>query len=160
MDNTVVSYFTARQGRDVVANARKIVTQEWWPLALVKFELVVSDFVEQEAVAGDASAAQQRLASIRDLTSVATNDPAIEQLALSLVAAGALPSVARYDALHIATAAVNGVTYVVTWNYTHLANPEKLDLVDFVCRQAGFEPPRIVTPDQLVITSVGDNDVD
>jgi predicted nucleic acid-binding protein len=160
LDNTVVSYLTARAGRDVVANARKILTQEWWPQALMHFELVISDFVEQEAAAGDPTAASLRLASIADLTAVPTEASEIEHLAKELIAAGALPTVARYDALHIAAAAYSGIRYLVTWNYAHLANPQNLDLVEAVCRKAGFEPPRIVTPDQLFIGSEGVENVD
>jgi predicted nucleic acid-binding protein len=160
LDNTVISYLTARAGRDVVTNSRKIVTQEWWSQALVAFELVISDFVEQEAAGGDPDAASLRLASIADLTSVPTDDPVIEELAKALIAAGALPAVARYDALHVAAAASSGIQYLVTWNYAHLANPQNLDLVEAVCRQAGFEPPRIVTPDQLSIQNEGAENVD
>jgi predicted nucleic acid-binding protein len=160
LDNTVVSYLTARAGRDLVTNARKLVTQDWWPEALVQFELVISDFVEQEAAAGNPDAARLRLASIADLTSVPTDNIAIEDLAKALIAAGALPTVARYDALHIAAAAFSGIQYLVTWNYAHLANPQNLDLVETVCRNAGFEPPRIVTPDQLLIQGEGVENVD
>lgn len=139
-----------------MANGRKIITQEWWPKALVKFELVISDFVEQEASAGNPDAALVRLQSIANLASIATDDPAIEILARTLIEKDALPILAHFDALHIATAAVNGIKFLVTWNYAHLANPEKLDLVEAVCRDSGFEPPRIVTPDQLLITNEGD----
>lgn len=160
VDNTVISYLTAQPGRDVVTNGRKIVTQDWWPLALNKFELVISDFIEQEAAGGDPNAARLRLASIANLTKVPTDDPAIEALAQALISAGALPTVARYDALHIASAAFSGIEFLVTWNYAHLANPRNLGLVEAVCRQAGFEPARIVTPDQLSVEDEGVDDVD
>jgi predicted nucleic acid-binding protein len=164
LDNTVVSYLTGRLGRDAIANGRKILTQEWWPAALEKYELVISDFVEQEAGSGDVAAAALRLAAIADLMSVDTEDPAVEQLAQALISASAMPNKARYDALHVAAAAVNGIKYLVTWNYTHLANPELLDLVEATCKAAGFTPPRIVTPDQLMVNLdrhvEGDDDVE
>jgi hypothetical protein len=71
-----------------------------------------------------------------------------------------LPDIARYDALHIATAAVNGIKYLVIWNYAHLANPDKLDMVEAACRGLGYEPPRIVTPDQLLVSDKGTYDVE
>jgi hypothetical protein len=160
VDNTVISYLTARIGRDPVTNGRKIVTQNWWPKALIKYELVISDFIEQEASAGDPDAARLRLDSIANLTAIASDDLVIEELAQALITAGALPSVARYDALHVATAAFSGIEFLVTWNYAHLANSENLDLVEAVCRKSGFEPPRIVTPDQLSIENEGAENVD
>ncbi|MDI9335261.1 MAG: type II toxin-antitoxin system VapC family toxin [Cytophagales bacterium] len=159
LDNTVISYLTAKPSRDVVTNGRKIVTQEWWALAALKYELLISDFIEQEASGGDPDAARLRLESIAEIPKVPTDISNIENLAGKLISAGALPVVARYDALHIASAAVNGVEFLVTWNYAHLANPHNLGLVEKICRDAGFEPPRIVTPDQLSITE-GDEDVD
>ena len=38
----------------------------------------------------------------------------------------------------------------VTWNYKHLANASKLALVERVCRECGYEPPRIATPSELM----------
>ncbi len=60
-----------------------------------------------------------------------------------------------YDAFHIAIAAVNGVDYLLTWNYKHIANATLRSRIEQVCRDAGFEPPIICTPDELVGTDDG-----
>ena len=53
IDNSVISYLTAKVGRDAVVVARQIVTIEWWAKAFEHYELVVSDFVHEEARGGE-----------------------------------------------------------------------------------------------------------
>jgi len=38
----------------------------------------------------------------------------------------------------------------LTWNSAHIANAEGRPLVEAVCRAAGYEPPIICTPDELM----------
>ncbi len=160
LDNSVISYLTAKPGRDAVSMARQVVTIEWWAAALEQYELVVSDFVIEEARSGDVQAAQRRLDAIKDLASVDTDQPDVEILAKALTERKALPAAARFDALHIAAAACNGIPFLMTWNYKHLANPVQLDFVEQVCIDCGYRAPRIVTPDQFNLQSQGDNHVD
>ena len=160
IDTSVVSYLTAKPGRDAVVLARQIVTAEWWSVASLRYELVVSDFVLEEAAQGDPDAARRRLDAIEELISVDVDDPALEKLAKALTERRALPVSARFDALHIAAAACNGVEFLVTWNYKHLANPEQLEFVEQVCAESGYRAPRIVTPDQLAGAAQGDANVD
>ena len=39
---------------------------------------------------------------------------------------------------------------MATWNFKHIANPMLQSLIASVCRQGGFEPPVICTPEQLL----------
>jgi len=61
-----------------------------------------------------------------------------------------LPPKAAADALHIAIAPVNGMDYLLTWNCTHIANATLRASIENVCRENGFEPPVICTPDELL----------
>lgn len=54
------------------------------------------------------------------------------------------------DALHIAVAVVNGMDYLLTWNCTHLANATLRPRVEAACRDLGYEPPTICTPEELL----------
>ena len=53
-------------------------------------------------------------------------------------------------ALHISTAACHGVEYLLTWNSKHIANAEYRPRVERICRNAGYEPPVLCTPDELM----------
>ena len=64
---------------------------------------------------------------------------------------GTLPMVlAKADALHIAVATVHGMDYLLTWNCTHIANAIMRPKIESICRVAGYEPPVICTPPELV----------
>lgn len=71
-------------------------------------------------------------------------------LAAELVRAHGVPEKAKIDALHIAVASVHGMDYLVTWNCTHIANATMRGRIEAICREAGYEPPIICTPIELV----------
>ncbi|MGE3540498.1 MAG: hypothetical protein AB7N91_24040 [Candidatus Tectimicrobiota bacterium] len=77
---------------------------------------------------------------------------AVQQLAQALLSHVPLPVNAQVDALHIAVATVHGMEYLVTWNCTHIANATLRHRMEVVCRAAGYEPPTICTPQELLET--------
>jgi hypothetical protein len=105
--------------------------------------------VIDECSGGDPTAANERLTVISDLELLDTSD-AVDDLADELIVQGAVPASQPRDAFHIAIAAVNGVQYLVTWNFKHIANPTLQNQIASVCRERGFEPPVICTPEQLL----------
>ena len=106
----MVSYLTARPNRDVVIAGHQQITHEWWDTRRESDELCVSQLVRKEAGAGDFQAAQERLEVLKTMTLLATSVEALD-LAKELIQAGALPSKAADDALHIAVAAMNGMIH-------------------------------------------------
>ncbi len=75
-------------------------------------------------------------------------------------AENAVPPTEPRDALHIAVAAVHGIQYLVTWNFRHIANASLRGRIESVCRDAGFEPPIICTPEELVGDDADADDTD
>ena len=73
----------------------------------------------------------------------------VGELAEALLRGVPLPEKAAADALHIATAAVHGMLYLLTWNCKHIANVTLRPQIEAVCRAAGFAPPLICTPEEL-----------
>ncbi len=63
---------------------------------------------------------------------------------------GAINKKAIEDALHIAIAAVNGMDYLITWNFKHIANAAIRANIELVCRLQGYEPPVICSPLELM----------
>ncbi len=147
VETSVVSYLTAWPSRDLVRAAHQQVTREWWATR-ESFELYISQFVLDEAAAGDGVAAAQRLEALRDVPLLNVTEDVI-RLATDLVAGGGLPAKARVDALHVAVATVHGMDFLLTWNCAHIANASTRGTIEELCRAAGFEPPIICTPLEL-----------
>jgi predicted nucleic acid-binding protein len=149
LETSIISYLAALPSRDLIVAGRQQLTHEWWQRRRGGFEIVVSELVHLECSEGDPDAAIRRASLLAGLRSVETL-PAAEALAAALLQGAALPAKAAADALHIAIAATQGVSYLLTWNSAHIANAEKRPVVEAVCRRAGYEPPILCTPDELM----------
>jgi predicted nucleic acid-binding protein len=148
IETTVVSYLTARPTRDLIMTARQQITTGWWAARLTDFDCVISQLVLDEAGRGDHAAAL-RLTALKPFHLLDINDD-VTQLAERLIEEEALPANALDDAGHVAVCAVHGVKFLLTWNFRHLANAEKLDHIRQVCLLAGFFPSTICTPEELM----------
>ena len=73
-----------------------------------RYELVTSQLVIDEAITGNPDAASRRLAMLEPLQVIAYN-PDADRVADAIIARSMMPSKARLDALHVATAALAGV---------------------------------------------------
>ena len=103
----------------------------------------------REAGQGDPDAARARLAALEGVTLLDATEDA-EQFARALIDSGAVPPTAAADAAHIAIAVTNRVDYLVTWNFRHIANATMRSRIEGVCRTAGYVPPVICTPNELM----------
>ena len=149
VETSVVSYLTARSSRDVVVATYQDVTREWWRSARTRFMLFASELVVAEAGTGDPDAARARLEILETIPRLRASQDAMA-LARNLMDLGAVPHSAGDDAAHIAIAATNGIDYLVTWNFRHIANAIMRSRIEDVCRRAGYNPPVICTPSELL----------
>lgn len=127
----------------------QIVTREWWRDAAERFKLAASELVVGEVSQGDPQAARDRLVALESLQLLDASDES-RALGRALIRAHAVPAGAVQDAAHIAVAVVNGVEYLATWNFRHIANPVTVFRIEQVCRDEGYEPIMICTPSQLM----------
>ncbi len=149
IETTVIGHLVGRMLADPVVAGRQAVTRQWWPTAITKYRFFVSKVVADECAAGDADAARERLEVLDSLEFIATS-PSVDELASKLIEEFAIPKTEPRDAIHISLAAVNGLEYLVSWNFKHIVNPTTRSAIERVCRDAGFVPPMICTPDELM----------
>ncbi|MBV7332444.1 type II toxin-antitoxin system VapC family toxin [Chloroflexi bacterium TSY] len=149
VETSVISYLTAWPSRDLIIAANQQLTQEWWKVRRGEFDIYVSQLVIQEAERGDEEAAKERLQALEDIPLLQLDDDALI-LAEQLINTNTLPQEAVEDALHIAVATVNGVDYLLTWNFKHIANATMRRRIEQVCRDVGYEPPIICSPQELM----------
>ncbi len=149
LETTIPSYLAARPSRDLITAAHQQITLDWWTSRRAAFTLYVSELVVQEASLGDPDTAVRRLEYLAGLPSLLIAPPA-ERLAGDLLRAGLLPANAAADALHIAIATSHGIDFLLTWNIRHLANAAMRRRIDTACRDAGYSPPVLCTPEELM----------
>ena len=149
VETSIISYLAAHPSRDLIVAARQQLTHTWWRQRRPAFEVYVSQVVLDEALAGDSEAAERRAALLAGLP-VLDITPEVGELAAALIEQVPLPARAGADAAHIAVAAYHGMNIPVTWNATHIANAELRPRVEQVCRERGYPPPVLCTPDELM----------
>ncbi len=154
LETTIVGHIAGRLHPDAFVGARQRATRDWWRNHAPHFALYISQLVLDECGAGDRNAAAERLAVIDGLDMLETSEE-VDALADALVSGRAIPASEPRDAFHIAIAAVNGVQYLLTWNFKHIANASLRSRIERICRDAGCEPPIICTPDELMGTEDG-----
>ena len=149
LETSIISYLAARPSRDLVTAARQQLTREWWARRRTAFIVYVSEAVIAESRAGDKAAATRRNEILAELP-VLDITPPVVQLARKVAAALQLPRRAAADAVHIATAAVHSIDFLLTWNSTHIANAELRPIIEQACRDNGYAAPTLCTPDELM----------
>ena len=148
VETTVIGSIAGRLHPNPLIAARQRKSRTWWETASTAHKLLISQLVVDECLAGDPDAAQERLDELAGIPRLVITDAA-RILADALMDGKAIPTSEPRDALHIAIAAVNGVQYLVTWNFKHIANATLREQINEVCRDNGHEPPIICTPEEL-----------
>ncbi|MBR3087264.1 MAG: type II toxin-antitoxin system VapC family toxin [Kiritimatiellae bacterium] len=148
VETTVISDATALPTNDLALVGRQVATREWWGKAQSKYDIFVSPIVRREAEKGDSEAANRRMNALTGISDLPLTREA-GLLAQSLVNRKAVPLRFREDALHIAIAAVEGMDYLVSWNFKHITNAQMIPTIRQVCADAGYKCPEICTPQML-----------
>jgi hypothetical protein len=101
-----------------------------------------------EAKEGDPDASEKRLAALEGIPVLEITDEA-EQLAVAFVKFGPIPTTHSEDALHIALAVINGMDFLVTWNFNHINNAKIKKEINSIAEENGYECPVICSPEEL-----------
>lgn len=149
IETSIVSYLASRPSRDPVSLRNQQLTHAWWNTRRHDYALFTSDLVLKEAARGDPSMAAQRLALVSPIQLLPEREP-VTLLADDIRRQLRLPDRAAPDAFHIAFAAAYGITYLVTWNCTHIANPRLRPRLEQACHLRGLLLPILCTPERLM----------
>lgn len=149
IETSVVSHASALPSSDVAVAVLQEQAKRWLADQAPKYDLVTSQFVIDEASRGDPDAAARRLALLADIP-VLLPDARVEQVADELIARSLMPATARLDALHVASAAVGGVEYMLTQNCRHIANAHVLPGLYDLLEELGLPRLLICTPAEFL----------
>ncbi len=74
----------------------------------------------------------------------------IERLAKAYMDAGIIGRASAGDAIHIATATIAGVDFVVSWNFKHIVHYDKIQGYQAINLLSGYKPINIYSPREVV----------
>jgi predicted nucleic acid-binding protein len=149
IETTIPSYLAAQLSRQSVMAQHQKFTHEWWKQERSRYRLFTSFLVRAEVSRGDAGAAARRMPYLDNIPDL---DVPLETDALSrnLIKLLKIPQKAEADATHLALAILHRITYLLTWNCTHLANPVlQKELIEY-CQYHQLHVPVICTPELLL----------
>ena len=149
IETSIVSYLVARPSRDPVMAERQRQTRDWWENRRGEFELFTSEITLREAALGEPAMARERIRALHGVPLLLMR-PEVAKMGATLLGPGPLPRSAEADAHHISYAAVYSLSYLLTWNFKHIANPRMYSRIERVCRNHGFQPPTLCTPAELL----------
>jgi predicted nucleic acid-binding protein len=149
IETSIISYLRQKPAKEVVTASHQLLTHRWWDRERANYNLVVSQYVVDEASAGDPALAVERLNILADIPRL-PGDPETDRIADEILARAILPLKAVVDALHIATVAHHRIQYLLTWNCKHIANAKILPRVHQVLTDLGVPIPIICTPEELI----------
>ncbi len=113
IEMSIISYLRQKPSTQVVSAARQLLTHQWWNDERANYELVISQYVIDEAAGGDPTLAAERLESL-DGIPLLPGVPEIPQIAAEIMSLGVLPPKAQIDALHIASVAHHRIQYLLS----------------------------------------------
>lgn len=148
VETSIVSFLDREPSFDVVTAARQVLTHQWWNNERTKYELVTSQYVVDEAAAGDPDHAATRLRLLNGIPLLPLDLP-IAAIADQIMSRAILPPKAAIDALHIAAVAHHRIQYLLTWNCTHIANGKILPRIHKLLLELGIPIPIICTPEEM-----------
>ena len=149
IETSIVSYLRQKPSSQIVTAARQLLTHRWWNEERSQYELVISQFVVDEASAGDPALAAERM-QLLDGIPLLPHASEIVTLANEIMSLGILPEKAQVDALHIAAVAHHEIQYLLTWNCKHIANAKILPGIHDLLARRGIPIPIICTPEELL----------
>lgn len=71
-------------------------------------------------------------------------------LANKYIAGGALTNSSHADAVHIATATMQGADIVASWNFKHMVNTDKIAIFNTINKDEGYRSIEIMTPREII----------
>ncbi len=145
IETSIISHATARPSSDPAIAVLQDQAKRWMVEQRPLYEIVTSQLVIDEASWGDPDAAKRRLVLLDGIPVLPAN-PDADSVADEIISRSMMPTIARLDALHVATAALAGVQYLLTQNCTHIANAHELPRVYRLLDELGLSGMLICTP--------------
>ncbi|RKU19951.1 hypothetical protein C6501_00900 [Candidatus Poribacteria bacterium] len=144
IETTIPSfYYTLR--KDLESRAMQSWTRKWWAQYADQFTLVSSLTVIEELRDGRGEKTQARIDLVENLEMLSIS-PRIRHITQTYIDKLIMPQDPFGDALHLAIASFHNVDALLTWNYKHIANLNKIYRIRQINQELGLPTPELATP--------------
>lgn len=114
------------------------------------FDAYVSEVVLAEIDRTRDTRLQNNLRKLATSFDILPIDEESRELADEYIRHGAIPEDYPEDALHITIATVNGIIYLLSWNFEHIVKVKTRRIVNMVNASLGYLYLEIITPAELI----------
>lgn len=125
-------------------------TRLWWDTRRQDFDLFTSVATEDELSAGRFPNQEEMISLVAGIARLEVS-PDVKGLAQLYAREKLVPRLENSrDAVHLAAACFNNCDALLTWNISHLANPNKVDHLITINGRINISTPKILTPEHLM----------
>ncbi len=114
-----------------------------------RFTLVTSELVRRE-IAVAPQIVRQFFEEVLPIAEIATVTPEAIQLQEAYLSAGIVSERFAADALHVALATTSGASMIVSWNFRHIVNFQKIPKYNAVNKLHGYNDIAIYSPLEVI----------
>jgi predicted nucleic acid-binding protein len=126
---------------------RMAQTKQAWSV-LEDYEVAISSVVLDELSNATRERRADMLSAVSNFSVLTVTDEA-EALADEYIRTGIFPEKYRDDAVHVAIATTNGITILLSWNFTHLVKVKTRHMVALINASKNYMPVEIISPPEL-----------
>ncbi len=132
---------------DERAPERRILTEEFWE-RIQDYDAYISEITEKEMEAASETLREKMTQMTKDFNILPITEEA-EYLADKYIMEGVFPERYKNDALHVSVATVNGIMYILSWNFKHMVKVRTRRVVNLVNELEGYPSIEILAPPEL-----------
>ena len=134
---------------DERAKERQEATIKFWKEVLPTYKVYISEITVEELNNTKDKTLQRKFKKLIEPFDVLKANEKIRHLARAYIAHEVFPEKYIDDALHVAIASFNQISYIVSWNFEHLVKVKTRRVVNSVNILEGFREIEIVSPQEL-----------
>jgi predicted nucleic acid-binding protein len=115
-----------------------------------RFDVYISELTVREIDATQSTVKKDVMRKITSNFKILPIEKGVEELTQKYLEYDALPSGYAEDAYHIGIAVINGMDYLLSWNFKHLVRLKTKDVVRMVNTKMGYRQIEIITPAEIL----------
>lgn len=135
---------------DITAPEQTAITRLFWEDYLKDFSDFVSEATMQEIKRTRDIVKRDNVVKLVNKCRLLKINKVAEDLAGEYIKAKIIPASYPIDALHVACATVNKIDYLVTWNISHMANPNRRKKLTEFNAKNDLYIPQLTTPEEII----------